>query len=408
VDLSRATGVVGVALLALAGWLVGVDGTAIAAGGVAALALTTTDRGSAGLAAASLGLAVAALLLADAVAAASSVPFVATTLSVVVGVAAGVRATVGGRPGGLRAAWTAIALVGVGVLATRSARPDPLVSLLGARLATAPVGWLLLVAPLAIGGVAGSLALARFRAADLPARYATAGPPGAVVLVGLLAGPGVPDVAATLAGTPDPRLAVLLWTVAAAAAADHRFRRPAAWLAAAAGPLAVAPVVLVRGGVFVDALVAAVPGAGVAVGAALETGHPTVVTALVGATFLALFGAGAAAPTLSPRARRLLDGRAAEVAAAGLLVAVATTPPRGHAVAVGGGVAVLAWLLVADRPRITPPRTRLERTGWVTIAAAAGTLFAVRGVGLLPHPEPGLGGLLLLAGVAVLGVAIAE
>jgi hypothetical protein len=292
------------------------------------------------------------------------------------------------------------------------------VSLLAARLATTPVGWLVLLAPLAIAAAAGRVAISRWRAADLPAGYATGVPPGAVLAAGLLAGIGPPDPR-LLASRPDPGLAVLLWagTVAVvasavagtAAADDHRFRRPGAWLATAVGPVALFVVVLVDGGVFVNALVAAVPGAAVVVGATFETGRPRVVAALVGMTFVALVGAGAAAPTLWPRGRRLLDERAAEVAAAGLLFAVGTKPPRGYAVAVAGGVAVVAWLYVADRPQLPPPpRTVLERTGQVTLAAAAGALFAVRGVRLLPQPDPGLGGLLLFAGATVMCVAIAK
>jgi len=417
VDVSHAKRAVGVALVGVAGWLVGVHVAAVAAGGVVALALTSTDRGASGLAAASLGLAVATLLFAAAAADASSIPLFVTTLAVTVGVAGGVRAAVGGRAGGLVAGWAATALVLAAALGPLAARPDPVVSLLAARLATTPVGWLVLLAPLVIAAAAGGVAISRWRAADLPAGYATGVPPGAVLAAGLLAGIGPPDPR-LLASRPDPGLAVLLWagTVAVvasavagtAAADDHRFRRPGAWLATAVGPVVLFVVVLVDGGVFVNALVAAVPGAAVVVGATFETGRPTVVAALVGMTFVALVGAGAAAPTLWPRGRRLLDERAAEVAAAGLLFAVGTKPPRGYAVAVAGGVAVVAWLYVADRPQLPPPRTVLERTGQVTLAAAAGALFAVRGVRLLPQPDPGLGGLLLFAGVTVMCVAIAK
>jgi hypothetical protein len=418
VDVSHAKRAVGVALVGVAGWLVGVDVAAVAAGGVLALALASTDRGAAGLAAASLGVAVATLLFAAAAADASSILFFVTTLAVTVGVAGGVRAAVGGRAGGLVAGWAATALIVAAALAPLAARPDPVVSLLGARLATTPVGWLLLLAPLAIAAAAGRVAISRWRAADLPAGYATAVPPGAVVGAGLVAGIGPPDPR-LLASRPDPGLAVLLWagTVAVVAAAvaataaadDHRFRRAGAWLATALGPVALFVVVLVDGGLFVNALVAAVPGAAVVVGAAIETGRPPVVAALAGMTFVAVVGAAGAAPTLWPRGRRLLEGRAAEVAVAGLLVAVATKPPGRYEVAVAGGVSVVAWLYVVDRPRLPPPpRTVLERTGQVTIAAAAGALFAARGVQLFPRPDPGLGGLLLLAGVTLMGVAIAE
>ena len=418
-DVSRARRAVGVALVAVAGWLVGVDVAAVAAGGVAAVALTTTDRGTPGLATASLGLAAAGVLVAEAVAGVPSVPLVITTLSVAVGVAAGVRAAVGGRAGGLVAAWSAAALALAAALSPLAARPDPVASLLGARLATAPGGWVVLLAPFPVAAVAGGLAVDRWRTADLPPRPATAGPPAAVLLLGLVAGPGLPDPGAALAGTAVVGLAVLTWAAtvavvasavaAAAAAEDHRFRRPAAWLAAASGPVALLAASPVTGGVFVDAFVAAVPGGAVAVGVTVGTGRAIIVAALVGLTVVAVLGTCAAAPTLSPRVRRLLEGRAAEVAGAGLLLAAGTKPPRGHGVVVIGGVAVLAWLLLADRAHLAPPpRTGLLRTGQVTLAAAAGTVFAAGALRVVPRLESSLGGLLLLAGVTVLGVAIAK
>ena len=412
-DVSRARRAVGVALVAVAGWMVGVHVAAVAAGGVAAVALTTTDRGTPGLAAASLGLAAAGVLVAEAVAGVPTVPLVITTLSVAVGVAAGVRAAVGGRAGGLVAAWSAAALALAAALSPLAARSDPVASLLGARLATAPVGWVVLLAPLPVAAAAGGLAVDRWRTADLPPRHATAGPPAAVLLVGLVAGPGLPDPGAALAGTAVVGLAVITWAAtvavvasavaAAAAAADHRFRRPAAWLAAASGPVALLAASPFVGGVFVDAFVAAVPGGAVAVGATVGT------AALVALTVVAVLGTCAAAPTLSPRFGRLLEGRAPEVAGAGLLFAAGSKPPRGHGVVVVGGVGVLAWLLLADRAHLAPPsRTALARTGTVALAAAAGTVFAARALRVVPRLESSLGGLLLLAGVTVLGVAIAR
>jgi hypothetical protein len=415
VDVSRARRAAGVALVAVAGWLVGVDVAAVAAGGVAAVALTITDRGTPGLAAASLVLAAAGVLVAEAVAGVPTVPFVITTLSVAVGVAAGVRAAVRGRAGGLVAAWSAAALALAAALSPLAARHDPVASLLGARLATAPVTWVVLLAPFPVAAAAGGLAVDRWLTADLPPRPATAGPPAAVLLLGLVAGPGLPDPGAALAGTAVVGLAVLTWAAtvavvasavaAAAAAEDHRFRRPTAWLAAASGPVALLAASPFAGGVFVDAFVAAVPGGAVAVGATVGT----VVAALVGLTVVAVLGTCAAAPTLSPRVRRLLEGRAAEVAGAGLLLAAGTKPPRGHGVVVVGGVAVLAWLLLADRAHLAPPpRTDLARTGTVALAAAVGTVFAARAYRVVPRLESSLGGLLLLAGVTVLGVAIAR
>ena len=165
------------------------------------------------------------------------------------------------------------------------------------------------------------------------------------------------------------------------------------------GPVALLAASPFAGGVFVDAFVAAVPGGAVAVG--------TVVAALVGLTVVSVLRTCAAAPTLSPRVRRLLEGRAAEVAGAGLLFAAGSKPPRGHGVVVVGGVAVLAWLLLADRAHLAPPpRTELARTGTVALAAAVGTVFAARAYRVVPRLESSLGGLLLLAGVTVLGVAI--
>jgi len=78
-------------------------------------------------------------------------------------------------------------------------------------------------------------------------------------------------------------------------------------------------------------------------------------------------------------------------------------------VVVVGGVAVLAWLLLADRAHLAPPpRTDLARTGMVALAATVGTVFAAGAYRAVPPLESSLGGLLLLSGVTVLGVAIAR
>jgi len=155
------------------------------------------------------------------------------------------------------------------------------------------------------------------------------------------------------------------------------------------------------------AVLATAPTAGVAVGAALETGDRTVVTTVLGVALVALVALVVAAPSLHTRTRRVTADRPAAVGLAGLVVAtsVAGRPPL--AVILAGGLAVVGWLLLARRPSVPPPpRTAVSRAGVTVGAAGVGTASAAAAVRLLPRPDPGLGGLVLLAGVAVLGVAI--
>jgi len=376
VDVTRWTAVAGVAAAAIVAWLAEVHLAAVVAGIVGALAVATADRGARGLAAASLGLAVAAQVLAAALATVGGGATALATVGIAVAVAAAVHGAAGGRPRGVVAAWSAGMVVGAAVLATLVARSASFLSLLGARLATTRAGWLLVVLPLVVGAVATKVSLDRWRAADLPAVACTFGPPGVVIAVGLLVGPGLPAVDALRGGSPPPGVIVLLYAAAAAliasalaaaaAAVDCRFRRPPAWLAVSVGPAALLLLLALDAGVFVAALLAAVPGVAPAVGAVLGTGHPAFVAPFFGALVVAVVATAATAPTLSPQAREALAARSENLVLVGLLPVPLLALGDQLVVVYAGCVAVVAWLLVADRLTIPrPPRTAHRTPGVV-------------------------------------------
>jgi len=420
VDVRRLTGAVGVAAALAAALLVGAPRTVLAAGVAGAVAAVSVDRGVSGLAGASLALAAAAALLGSGVAAADSFGTALAWLFVAGGVAGCLSAPVdGGRVDSLLGAWTGLVLLPVAVLAALTASAGPFGSLLGSRLALSGGDASFLAVPAAVAAGAGWVALSAWREAGLPPWTLATGP--AVALLGLatLALPVAPEVAALAAGdlAAAPLAYALLWSTATvlvasalagtAAAEDRRFRRGPAWAAVALGPLALGAFVAADGGVFVAAALVAVPPLAEGFGAAVETADAGIAAAFLAAVTAAGVAFIATLPARAPLVRRVTAGRPAGVGAGCLLAAVALTGQGLPSTVAAGGLAVLAWALLAPGAAVpAPPRTTLSRGGLTAAAVAGGCLLAVVLVGTVPKTDPGVGGVLLLGGVAVLGLAI--
>lgn len=436
-DVSRLTGAAGAAAALLAAVLLPASALVLAAGVAGAVAAAAVDRDTPGLVAGSLALAAAVSLVASAVATVDSAGaalgslFVAAGLSGCLAAAFGRlepgesdRISAGGGPGGgvagLLGAWTTLVLPGTAALALLAASSRPFGSFLGSRLAVQGVAPALLGVPVAVAVASGWAALASWRAAGLPPWPCTVGPAALLVGVGALVAPETLAVDALLAGNlADAAPAyVLLWATATAlvasalagavAAEDSRFRRGPAWVAVAAGPLALAAFVAAAGGgAFVAAALAALPPAADPFGAVVETVAPSTAAAFLAALSVSGLAFAAALLARAPLARELTAGRPAGVGAGCLLVAVALAGVSAGATALAGGLAVLSWVLLAAEPTVAPPpRTALSRTGVATLAVGFGAVAAVPLVGLAPRTEPGVGTALLLVGVAVLGAAI--
>jgi hypothetical protein len=204
--------------------------------------------------------------------------------------------------------------------------------------------------------------------------------------------------------------AVLASALAAAvAAAESRYRRLPAWLAAATGPAVLSAVVAVDGGVFAELALAVFPPATGPVGALAGTAPPAAVRSFVAAATVGGLALILVLPTRISLLRRATTGRPAGVGAGCLLVAVALSGGSAAGIAVAGSLAVLAWALLARPEALAPPpRTALVRAGAVAGAIAGGALVAVTLVGSVPTADPGVGGLLLLSGVVALGLSLRE
>lgn len=422
-DVSRLTGTAGVGL-ALAAALLVVPPVAVAAGVAVGVAATTADRETPGLAVASVALAAAAVLVAEGLADAASATAGLASLAAAAGVAGCLaafdrRTSGGGRVGPLLGAWTALVLPGVALLALPVAAAQPFGSLLGARLSVPGLAPLLIGIPVAVAAGAGWSALTGWREAGLPAWLLAGGPPALLAAAGtfLLPSPAFPALVAADFANAAPAY-VLLWSAAAAvvasalagavAAQEPRFRRGPAWAAVAAGPLALAALVATgRGGVLVVAALATVPPAAGAFGAVVETAAPSTATAFLAALSVTGLAFVATLPARAPILAHFTAGRPAGVGAGCLLAGVALAGASPAATAGGGAAAVLAWVLLRPGPAVPPPpRTALARAGTATLVVGAGGVLAVLLVGVLPRTDPGVGGVLLLVGVAVLGVAI--
>ncbi|QLD89322.1 hypothetical protein HWV07_09895 [Natronomonas salina] len=436
-DVSRVTGAAGVAAALLAAVLLPASALVIAAGVAGAIAAVTVDRDTPGLAAGSLALAAATSLTASAVTNVDSAGAALGSLFVAAGLAGCLTAAFGrlepdapsrnsarGAPGGgvagLLGAWTALVLPSTAALALLLASSQPFGSFLSSRLAVQGVAPVLLGVPVAVAVASGWAALASWRAAGLPPWPCTVGPAALLVGVGALVAPETLAVDALLVGNlADGAPAyVLLWSTATAlvasalagvvAAEDPRFRRGPAWVAVAAGPLALAAfVAAVDGGPFVAAALAALPPAADSFGVVVETVAPSTAAAFLAALSVSGLAFAAALLARAPLARELTAGRPAGVGAGCLLVAVALAGVSAAVTALAGGFAVLSWVLLAAEPAIAPPpRTALSRAGVATLAVGCGAVAAVPLVGLAPRTEPGVGAALLLVGVSVLGAAI--
>lgn len=442
-DVKRATAVAGALAALLVAVVVGAPPAAVGAGLAGALAAPAVTRGTPGLAAGSLALTAAAMLAASAAAGASDPATALVSLLVAAGTAGCAAAAIGafgddealGRdrgpattvpilvPGGpvaaLLGAWTALVLPATAVLALLAAAAGPFGSLLGSRLAVPALRLLLVGVPLAVVAVTGWAALGAWRDARLPPWLFATGPAALLVGLSVLASSAA-GVDALLGGSlaDAPAGYVLLWAAAtvlvasalagAVAADDPRFRRGPAWVAVAAGPLALAVAVAWGdGGPFLGAALAVAPPAADATGAVLETVPPGTATAFLAALSISGLAFAATLPARAPLVGELTTGRPAGVGSGCLLAAVALATLGPPSTALAGGLAVLSWVLLAAGPRVEPPpRTALSRAGLATLAVAGGSLLAVVLGGLVPPTEPGVGAVLLLAGVAVLGLAL--
>lgn len=436
-DVSRLTGAAGVAAALLAAVLLPASPVALAAGVAGAVAAVAVDRGASGLVAGSLALAAATALAASEVAGAESAGGALGSLFVAAGIAGCLAAALGqrktdesarssaagvhgGQFAGLLGAWTALVLPATAALALLVAASQPFASLLGARLALPGFAPVLLGVPIAVAVSAGWAGQTTWRTAGLPPWLCTAGPAALLVGGAGVVLPAALEIDALLAGalTDAASAYVLLWATAtvliasslagAVAAEDPRFRRAPAWVAVAAGPLALAAFVATRGGgPFVAAALAAVPPAAEPFGAVVETAPASTASAFLAALSVSGLALAAALPARAPLVRGLTAGRPAGVGAGWLLGAVAVGGLEATATALAGGLAVLSWVLLAEEPAVAPPpRTHLSRAGVATLAVGCGTLVAVPLAGLAPRTEPGVGAALLLVGVAVLGAAI--
>lgn len=422
-DVSQLTAAVGAAGAVAVAALLAVSPPVVAAGGLGAAAALLAGRGDTlSLTAASLALAAALAALAVGVAPAPEPATATAGLAVAAGVAGCVAAAGDdARAGPLVSAWTALSLLPVAVLVVPVVAAQPAGSLLAARVGVLGEPAVAALAPAAVAAGAGLVGLSRWDAAGFPPWLSTVGPPAALV-GGVVVSPASPDFGALVAGevAEAPVALALLWSVAtlsvasalagAVAAETARFRRGPAWVATACGPaLLGALAVAGDGGSFAGAVFAVAPPLASPVGAVVETTGP------VQAGRLAAFGAVAALATLAtvlaraPGLGRATAGRPAGVGAGALLVAVAVAEVPPTTAVVAGGLAVLSWLLSREGPDIEPPpRTLVTRAGTVTVAAGVGAAAAAWLVGVVPRADPGVGGLLLLAGVATLGVAMAR
>lgn len=440
-DVRRATGAAGAAAALLSAVVVGAPPAAVGAGLAGALAAPAVTRGAPGLAAGSLALAGAAMLAASAAAGAPDPATALVSLLVAAGIAGCVAAALGafgdgevrerdgeaattvpvtgGPVAALLGAWTALVLPGTTVLALQAAAAGPFGSLLGSRLAVPELRPLLVGVPLAVVAVTGWAAIGAWRDARLPPWLFAAGPPALLVCLSVLASSAA-GVDALLGGSlaDAPAGYVLLWAVAtvlvasalagAVAADDPRFRRGPAWAAVAAGPIVLAVAVAWGdGGPFLGAALALTPPVADDGGAVLETVPPGTATAFLASLSVSTLAFAATLPARAPLVGELTTGRPAGVGSGCLLAAVALATLGPPSTALAGGLAVLAWVLLAAGPPVEPPpRTALSRAALATLAVAGGSLLAVVLGGLVPPTEPGVGAALLLAGVAVLGLAI--
>lgn len=408
-------------LAALAAALVlGAPLPAIAAGALGGLVGWGAGRGTAGVAAGSLALAAAVLLVAFGAPPVGTAAGTVAVLAIAAGLAGCLAAVVGsGRVSQFVGAWAAFCLLPVGWFVVPVAATQPAGSLLGARLAWLDVTAVTLAVPAVVAASGGAAALGGWRDANLPPWLLTVGPAGVLVGGAVMVVPSTPDVGGLLGGNvaTTPVAYVLLWSTATGlvasalaagvAATDHRYRRPPAWLAASTGPAVITLVVALDGGVFVRLALAALPPASGAVGAVAETAAPAAGRSFAAAATVAGVAMTLVLPTRLPVLGRAMDGRPAGVGAGCLLVGVALAGGSPGETAVAGSLAVLAWaLLVRPAPIAPPPRTALVRAGALAGAIGLGAFVAVTLVGRVPTSEPGVGGVLLLSGVAVLGLSL--
>lgn len=435
-DVRRVTGGAGVVAALLVAVLVDVPAVAVAAGVAGATVAPAVDRGATGILAASLAVVAAALLAAAAAAGAGGAAAALVAILIAAGLAGclagalpafeaggerreSVGSVRGGPVAGLLGAWTALVLPVTAVLALLAVSSQPLGSLVASRLAVPALRPLLYAVPLAVAAVAAWAALGAWREAGLPPWLFTTGPAALLVGWAVLALPS-PGLDALLAGVlaDAPVGYLLLWAAAtvlvasalagAVAADDPRFRRGPAWVAVGAGPLALGGAVAAgEGGPFAGAALAAVPPVAEAFGAVVETVPTSTATAFLAALSLSGLAFAATLPARAPLVGELTTGRPAGVGAGCLLGAVALAGLAPVGTALAGGLAVLSWVLLAAEPQVTPPpRTALSRAGLATLAVGGGSLLAVALGDLVPPTDPGVGGALLLAGVATLGLAM--
>lgn len=419
-DVRRLTRTVGVVAAILAAVVVGVPRSVVAAGAVAAVAPAVSDRGTPGIAVGSLAFAASSALAASGLTAAESASTALAWLFAAAGVAGCLAAALDGEGvGSLLGAWTALLSLPVSVLALLTVASGPFRSLLGARLAFVGFDVAFFAVPVAIGGAAGWAALSAYREAGLPPWLLTAGPAASLAVWAFVSLPVSASLEALSAGVlADAAAAYVLFCSAtmvvaasalagATAAEDVRFRRGPAWAAAAVGPLALLVLVVVDAGPFLAAAVATVPPVAEAYGAVVETAASATAVAFLAALACVALAFAVTLPSRTPLVRSLVAGRPAGVGACGLLVAVALSGVSQTATVLAGGLAVFAWALLAPAPTLSPPpRTVLSRAGTTALAVAAGGVVATWLVGVVPRTDPGVGSVLLLAGVAVLGLAI--
>lgn len=437
-DVSRLTSGVGVAAALATVALLGVPPAVVFAGVAGAVAVLAADGGTEGLAVGSLALAAASVLVAYGLASAATAVGALAALFSTIGLAgclvaaladeaptiAGRYPTTGrysrGRTAGLLGAWTALVVPAASVLALRTVTAQPFGSLLGARLGGLEYSLFFLAVPGAVAAAAAWAGVSSWREAGLPPVVSIVAPPALLVGWAVAFLPATVEFDALsvgdLAGAPVAY--VLVWsttTVVAAsavagavAAEDPAFRRGPPWLAVAAGPLAIGALVAAgHGGVFVTVAVTTVPPGAEWLGAIVDTADRPDAAAFLVALTVAALAFAVALPARAPGVRRLTAGRPAGVGVACLLVAVALSGlPTGPTV-VAGSFAVLAWALLTSGAAVEPPpRTALTRAVVATGTVVVGSLVAMVLVDVVPRSDPGLGGALLLTGVAILALAI--
>lgn len=416
----RLTAGIGVLAAFGAGVLVGTPTTVLAASVLGAVAALSVDRGTSGLAVASLALAAATLLVVEAMAAASGSRSAIAALAVAGGLAGCLTAaTGGGRLDTVLGGWTAMTLLPAAWGTAHVATSPAAASLVGSRLAWLGLPSLVVAAPIAVAAVAASGALARWREAGLPPWLCTFGPAIAVVGTAWIAMATTPDFGALASGSllaapvayttlvAGAIVIVASLLAGAVAAADPRFRRMPAWLALAVGPLCLAAAVSIDGGGVVLGALTTVPSLGDPFGAIAETASPPLARSLLASVTISTLAVGVVVIARGPVLRRLTAGRPAAVGAGSLLVAVAMTDLPVGTTVIAGGLALLGGLLLVAPPAVEPPpRTALARVPIAVGATAVGGLIAVGLVSVVPDPAPGIGGVLVLSGVAILAVAL--